>query len=153
MARDRDDAGRPRNARGRDALGRPLPRGVPGVAGVPDDVVLEPAAALDEAQRLIDEGLPFHAHEVLEGAWKRAAPAERDLWQGLAQLAVGMTHALRGNPVGAGALLERGAERLTGYVGSAPYDVDVQALIGWARAAPAEGAGAQPPRLRRADPR
>ena len=34
-------------------------------------------------------GRPFHAHEVLEASWKAAPPAERDLWQGLAQLAVG----------------------------------------------------------------
>ena len=27
--------------------------------------------------------------------------SERDLWRGLAQLAVGTTHAARGNPVGA----------------------------------------------------
>jgi hypothetical protein len=34
---------------------------------VPDDVVLPPRQALVEAQRLLDEGLPFHAHEILEG--------------------------------------------------------------------------------------
>ena len=43
-------------------------------------------------------GRPFHAHEVLEAFWKAAPPAERDFWQGLAQLAVGLTHARRGPP-------------------------------------------------------
>ena len=50
-----------------------------------------------EAQRLLDAGLPFHAHEVLEAAWKAAPPDERELWRGLAQLAVGLTHLQRGN--------------------------------------------------------
>ena len=135
MVRDRDDAGRPRNSRGRDALGRPLPRGVQGVAQIPDDRVLGPYESLVEAQRLLDGGLPFQAHEVLEAAWKRAAPDERDLWQALAQLAVGQTHAMRGNSVGAVALFTRGADRLTGYVEFAPYGIDVAGLITWARAA------------------
>jgi hypothetical protein len=70
--RERDESGRPRNARPRDELGRPLPRGASGVAGVPDDLVLSPRDSLAEAQRLLDEGRPFHAHEVLEAAWKAA---------------------------------------------------------------------------------
>lgn len=115
MNRDRDQAGRPRNARPRDALGRPLRRGAAGEARVPDDVVLSPAAALAEAQRLIDAGMPFHAHEVLEARWKASAEPERDLWQGLAQIAVGLTHAHRGNARGAVALLRRGAERIRPY--------------------------------------
>lgn len=108
--RDRDERGRARNARPRDAAGRPLPRGAPGVERVPEDLVLPPAAAVDEAQRLLDEGLPFQAHEVLEGAWKDAGDATRELWRALAQLAVGLTHAQRGNARGAVSLLRRGAE-------------------------------------------
>jgi uncharacterized protein len=126
--RDRDATGRARNARPRDALGRPLPRGDAGVPQVPDDMVLAPAEALAGAQRLIDEGQPFHAHEVLEAAWKSAPPDERDLWQGLAQVAVGLTHALRGNPRGAAALLRRGAARLAGYPPVGPHDVDVAGI-------------------------
>src|SRR4051812_45761110 len=106
--RDRDPTGRPRNARPRDGLGRPLEPGAVGVPRVPDDFVLPPVPALVEAQRLLDEGLPFHAHEVLEGTWKAAPPEERDLWQGLAQLAVGLTHLRRGNHAGATTLLRRG---------------------------------------------
>jgi hypothetical protein len=133
MARDRDALGRPRNARGRDSLGRPLPRGVPGVVGVPDDLVLGPDDTLTEAQRLLDDGLPFQAHEVLEAAWKLAPPDERDLWQGLAQLAVGLTHALRGNLAGAVTLLKRGADRLAKYIDDEPYRIDVTGLIVWAQ--------------------
>ena len=131
--RERDESGRPRNARPRDALGRPLPRGGPGVAGVPDELVLSPDESLREAQRLLDEGRPFHAHEVLEATWKAAPADERDLWQGLAQLAVGLTHALRGNSVGAATLLRRGADRISGYAEPSPYGIDVAGLLDWAR--------------------
>lgn len=110
MARDRDDQGRARNARPRDAAGRPLPRGAAGVERVPEDLVLEPDDAVAEAQRLLDEGLPFQAHEILEGVWKAAGPETRELWRALAQVAVGLTHAQRGNARGAVSLLERGAD-------------------------------------------
>jgi len=130
--RERDESGRPRNARPRDELGRPLPRGASGVAGVPDDLVLSPRDSLAEAQRLLDEGRPFHAHEVLEAAWKAAPDAERDLWQGLAQLAVGLTHALRGNDAGAARLLRRGADRIAGYADGPPHGIDVTGLVDWA---------------------
>jgi len=130
--RDRDPGGRARNSRPRDGLGRPLPHGTAGVPRVPDDLVLPPRAALVEAQRLLDAGLPFHAHEVLEGTWKAAPPQERDLWQGLAQLAVGLTHLRRGNPAGALTLLRRGRSRINGYAADPPYEVDVAGLTGWA---------------------
>lgn len=123
--RDRDDQGRARNARPRDAYGRPLPHGSEGVERVPEDVVLVPDDALVQAQRFLDSGQPFHAHEVLEGAWKSAPDHERDLWQGLAQLAVGLTHAQRGNAKGAVALLRRGVERAQPYEQSAPHRIDV----------------------------
>ena len=121
MTRDRDPAGRPRNARPRDALGRPLdPAGGPGsgAAGtdrIPDDLVITGAEAAALADRLLRDGRPFHAHEVLEAAWKSGPSGERDLWQGLAQIAVGLTHARRGNARGAVALLSRGAERVRSY--------------------------------------
>src|SRR4051812_7649149 len=113
--RDRDARGRALNARPRDGLGRPLPRDAEGVERVPEDVVLPPLDSLDEARRLLDGGRPFHAHEVLEGTWKAAPDRERDLWQGLAQLAVGLTHLARGNPTGAVTLLRRGAARIAPY--------------------------------------
>lgn len=83
---------------------------------------------LDYAQRLLDDGLAFNAHEVLEGAWKNCPFAERMLWQGLAQYAVGLTHIQRGNPKGARTLLERAVGRLDAY-GPAPYGIDGPGLI------------------------
>ncbi|WP_461029159.1 DUF309 domain-containing protein, partial [Streptomyces sparsus] len=88
--RDRDEEGRARNARPRDALGRPLPHGAPGVERQPEGVLRTPEETLAEAQRLLDEGRPFHAHEVFEDAWKSGPAAEEPLWRALAQLAVGV---------------------------------------------------------------
>jgi hypothetical protein len=149
-ARDRDDAGRARNARPRDALGRPLPYGTVGEERAPEGVVRPPAQALAEAQALLDAGRPFHAHEVLEDAWKSAPEDERELWRGLAQLAVGLTHAMRGNPRGAATLLERGAGNIAAYADAPPYDVDVPGLVRWATELAVAGSGGDlaPPRLR-----
>jgi len=114
--RDRDAAGRPKNARPRDGLGRPLERGAAGEPVLADDIRLAPARAVELAQRLIDEGRPFHAHEVLEAVWKSAPDEQRELWRGLAQIAVGLTHARRGNSTGAVTLLRRGAAGVAGYL-------------------------------------
>jgi hypothetical protein len=125
--RDRDESGRPRNTRPRDQLGRPLPRGSQGVARIPDDLDLRPDETLDYAQALLDQGLAFHAHEVLEAAWKNGPDEERMLWQGLAQLAVGITHVQRGNVKGAVSLLHSASARLSG--GPAPHGIDVAGLL------------------------
>ena len=151
--RDRDAEGRARNARPRDALGRPLPYGEPGEERAPEGVVRPPGQALDEAQALLDAGRPFHAHEVLEDAWKSAPDTERQLWRGLAQLAVGLTHALRGNARGAATLLERGAGNIAPYAAAPPHGIDVAGLVGWARRLAADasagpGLDVRPPRLR-----
>jgi hypothetical protein len=130
-SRDRDGAGRPRQARPRDATGRPLPYDDPrGVEPVPE-AALPPAETLALAQELLDAGRAFSAHEVLEAAWKAAPAEERDLWQGLAQLCVGITHAQRGNTAGAARLLERGAGRLRPYAAAPPHNIDVPALLAW----------------------
>jgi hypothetical protein len=125
VPRDRDPAGRPRNARPRDELGRPLPRtrsaaDADGAARVPDDLVVTPAEAAVLGGSLLAEGRPFHAHEVFEAAWKSAPDADREFWRGLAQIAVGLTHARRGNASGAVTLLRRGAAVVRGYTGDPP---------------------------------
>jgi hypothetical protein len=132
--RDRDPAGRPRQARPRDALGRPLPYGAEGVEPVSEDP-LPPAETLDVARSLVKEGRPFSAHEVLEARWKAGPSRERALWQGLAQICVGLTHAARGNGVGAGRLVERGAAQLAEYgAGDGPtYGLDLTAVVTCAR--------------------
>lgn len=117
--RDRDPAGRARNARPRDELGRPLPKSAAqDVPRIPDDLAVTPAEAADLGGRLLAEGRPFHAHEVFEAAWKSLAGPERELWRGLAQIAVGLTHARRGNASGSVALLRRGAGHVAAFAGT-----------------------------------
>ncbi|WP_065476752.1 DUF309 domain-containing protein [Streptomyces sp. PTY087I2] len=153
--RDRDAEGRARNARPRDGLGRPLPYGAPGVERQPEGVVRTPAETLTEAQRLLDAGMPFHAHEVFEDAWKSGPEDERELWRGLAQLAVGLTHSARGNTAGGARLLRRGAGALAPFADADPYGIEVAALSDWARelavrveSGPPVDAAAEAPRLR-----
>jgi uncharacterized protein len=151
--RDRDAEGRARNARPRDALGRPLPYDAVGEERAPEGVVRAPAQSLAEAQALLDAGRPFHAHEVLEDAWKSAPDADRQLWRGLAQLAVGLTHAARGNARGAATLLDRGAGNIAPYADRVPHGVDVEGLAAWGWGLAADAAAGRdldltPPRLR-----
>jgi hypothetical protein len=99
-SRDRDPAGRPRNARPRDELGRPLPRTAADADGadrVPDDLAVTPGEAAVLGGSLLAEGRPFHAHEVFEAAWKSAPDAD-----------------------GAVTLLRRGAAGVRGYAGDPP---------------------------------
>lgn len=132
QGRDRDERGRARNARPRDRLGRPLSREQAGIAPWRVDTTLTASDSLTAAQSRLDRGWPFQAHEVLEEAWKSAPEPERALWQGLAQLAVGVTHAARGNPRGAAALLRRGRDAIEPYRDTTPHDIDVSGLLSWA---------------------
>jgi hypothetical protein len=155
VTRDRDEAGRPRNSRPRDALGRPLGRpgaddGTDAGAGhtgagagdeprIPDDLVLDGAEAAALADQLLAWGRPFHAHEVLEASWKTGPAAERELWQGLAQIAVGLTHAYRGNARGAVSLLRRGTQRVRSFHSAVPdpdrpYGMDLDGFLAAAEA-------------------
>jgi uncharacterized protein len=135
LGRDRDHEGRPRQARPRDELGRPLPYGSDGVDAVPEDP-LPPEETVAVASGLLAAGRPFAAHEVFEARWKAGPPAEADLWQGLAQLCVAITHARRGNAVGADRLVERGAQRVSAYeqTGGPTYGVDLESWVTGARA-------------------
>ena len=89
---------------------------------IPDDLTVTPAQAVSLGGSLLAEGRPFHAHEVFEEAWKAAPEPERDLWRGLAQIAVGLTHARRGNAHGAVTLLAAARRAIRGY--PALYGID-----------------------------
>ncbi len=132
--RDRDPEGRPRQARPRDALGRPLAYGEVGVEPVSEEP-LPPYETVVAARELLDAGRPFSAHEVLEARWKDGPDDERSLWQGLAQLCVGLTHLARGNTAGGVRLLERGAGRVEEYAaGDGPtYGLDLPTVLACAR--------------------
>ena len=138
MSRDRNAEGRPESARPRDATGKPLDReagpswrdrlrAMDELQSLPKD------EAIAEAERLILTGQPFYAHEVLEGPWHLAPEPERAFWQGLAQVAVGLTHVQRGNAVGARSLLRSGADKLAGYA-DGHEGVAVSRVVAQARA-------------------
>jgi predicted metal-dependent hydrolase len=63
--------------------------------------------------------------------WKGAPEGERELWRGLAQVAVGLTHVRRGNARGAQALLTRAADRLDHFRRdpAGPYGLDLTTLV------------------------
>lgn len=135
--RDRNVEGRAENARPRDRFGRPLPRGsADELAGKrePDEAVDSVAAALEEAVTLFDARRFFEAHEFLEWIWKsdEVPDADREFWKGVTQVAVGFTHAQRGNAKGAVTLLERACRYLAGYP-SPYYGIDRDALSAAAR--------------------
>lgn len=132
--RDRDSEGRARQARPRDALGRPLPYGAEGVEPVSEEP-LPPEDTLTAARELVEAGRPFAAHEVLEARWKAGPAEERDLWQGLAQICVAITHAARGNRVGADRLFDRAAVKLAAFAatGRRAYGLDLDAVVDEAR--------------------
>ena len=133
--RDRDAQGRARQARPRDRLGRPLPYGGAGVEAVSEEP-LPPLPTIASAHQLLADGRPFSAHEVFEARWKAGPEAERDLWQGLAQLCVGITHAERGNLTGALRLIGRARARLETYAatGGPNYGLDFSEILEWIRA-------------------
>lgn len=122
-----------------------------GVPRIPDDLALAPVETLAYAQDLLDRGLAFNAHEVLEAAWKNGPADEQALWQGLTQLAVGITHAQRGNVKGATTLLSRARAHLAQQDRPAPHAVDAAGLVDFADAlidALAAGADITASRLR-----
>ena len=135
--------------RARDAAGRPVPVGSPEAVEPVPEQALPPAEALALARELLALGRPFFAHDVLEARWKVAPTAERDLWQGLAQVCVGLTHLQRGNAVGGVRLLRRGADRLAAAPVPEDHGVDVPAVVAAARAhADAVEAGREGPGVR-----
>ena len=84
---------------------------------------------LAEGLELIRGGEYFAAHEVLEDAWRAAAPDERDFFQGLVHVAVAWYQAGRGNRNGCERQLEKATRRLGPY---APehHAVDVETILG-----------------------
>lgn len=125
-----------RPARGRDAAGRPVPVDSPEAVEPVPEQALPPYEAIALARDLLSRGRPFFAHDVLEAAWKAAPAGERLMWQGLAQVCVGLTHLQRGNAIGGARLLRRGADRLDEHRAGRPgpaYGVDLARVARTAR--------------------
>lgn len=130
--RERDEQGRPANARPRDRYGQPLPRGSRDEMGErlePEQVGDTFEAVFDQAVALFDAERFFEAHDFFEHIWKSEwiDEADRDFWKGVTQVAVGCVHTQRGNQGGATALLESAVGYLDGYP-AIHYGVDAGAL-------------------------
>ena len=67
---------------------------------------------LAEAVGLFNAGRYFEAHEVLERLWLAAEGLDRELYQGVLQVAVGLHHEAHGNRKGAASMLAKGVSRL-----------------------------------------
>lgn len=110
--------------RPRDRLGRPVPADSEDVVpSAPVVVDLTDDRAWSMAMAYLDDGLPFHAHEVFEQRWREAPPDERATWRALAQWGAALTHEARGNGVGADRLARRAMATLDSAV--VPDCVDV----------------------------
>jgi hypothetical protein len=100
--------------RPRDRLGRPLAVGDP--RAFPEVCESDHISSMDawsQAQLYLEQGLPFHAHEVFEQRWKSCPPDERDAWQALAQWGAALTHQARGNEIGQRRIASRALDKLT----------------------------------------
>jgi predicted metal-dependent hydrolase len=70
----------------------------------------------------------FEAHESFEDAWRAAAPAEKDFFQGLVHVTVAWYQAGRGNRVGCERQLAKAKRRLAAFT-PGYREVDVAALL------------------------
>jgi predicted metal-dependent hydrolase len=69
-------------------------------------------AALEPGRAAFNRGAFFQAHELWEDVWRVATGAERELTQGLIQIAAGLHHLQQGRPRPAARLLARGLAKL-----------------------------------------
>jgi len=95
-----------------------------------DPVPVSRAAALAGAGALFDARLYFEAHELLEAHWRCAEGRDREVLQGLIQVAVGLQHLADGNAAGARSLLRAGGARLGAGDGSPALDSFARAIAG-----------------------
>src|SRR5262245_15208412 len=86
------------------------------------------AAEYKRGLALARGGAYFEAHEAFETAWRAAAPAERDFFQGLVHAVVFAYQDGRGRPVGAERQREKALRRLGPYA-PAHRGLDVERLL------------------------
>ncbi|HEY3307759.1 MAG TPA: DUF309 domain-containing protein [Desulfuromonadaceae bacterium] len=77
------------------------------------DCTQSPSGALLRALGEFNRQEWFECHETLEELWVGSEGEERDFYQGILQVAVGLLHWRRGNFKGAVLLLTSGAEKLS----------------------------------------
>lgn len=119
--------------RPRDRLGRPLDPGDPrAYPTVRERDHIDEIDAWNEGIAFIQQGLPFHAHEVFEQRWKCCPPEHREAWRALAQWGAALTQHARGNQTGRRRLAERARGGLEAALrdGSVPSVVDLRYVLG-----------------------
>lgn len=70
----------------------------------------------------------YDCHETLEKVWQEYQGPDRELIQGIIQVAVGYYHLLKDNSVGALKLLKRGLGRIEKFV-PGHFDLDLEPFI------------------------
>jgi len=84
-----------------------------------DPAEIDPGrAALREGIALYNRGEFNEAHEVLEAPWRRLCGDDREIYQGLIQVATAFHQARKGKFRGAKLLLQRGLGRLRKHTGT-----------------------------------
>ncbi len=105
--------------------------------------------ALRSAAILLEAGLYFECHELLEEVWRTTRGPERDFYHGLIQVAAAFYHAEKGNWHGARVLLDKGLDKLRRYPGRY-LGTDLRSLVDslgpWRDYFLAAGAGQVPDR-------
>ena len=132
-ARDRDQDGRPEQARPRDRTGRPLPYDTDVTELVEEHEYGTVDEALARGVELWGEQRFFEAHECLEDVWHQAAEDDREFWKGVIQVAVGCVHHQRANHEGCVTLLRRATDYLDPYPAT-HHGIDAERLRRSARA-------------------
>lgn len=132
-SRDRDERGRPEQARPRDRTGRPLPYDTAVTELTEEHEYGTVDEALVTGVRLWTEHRFFEAHECLEDVWHQAEEDDREFWKGVIQVAVGCVHHQRGNASGCVTLLRRAADYLDPYP-DVHHGIDTAGLRQTARA-------------------
>ena len=75
---------------------------------LPDDLIALFCQGIEE----FNHGKYYDCHETLESVWQKQIGEEREMTQGIIQIAVALYHLERKNEVGAVKLLERGICRI-----------------------------------------
>jgi len=74
---------------------------------IPNDLIVLFCQGIEE----FNHGRYYDCHETLESVWQKQIGEEREMTQGIIQIAVALYHLERKNEVGAVKLLERGVGR------------------------------------------
>ncbi len=115
----------------------------------PDAGAADPGEPVRRGVALYNAGRYWEAHEALEIVWRRSAPPERGLWQGLIQAAAAMLHRERGNRHGLLAQGRSAVERL-GAGAPAGFPVETARFVRGLARCVEEGGPVPPMELSRA---